>query len=566
MPLVLITDTDYPGHHTYAVTSLSRVGSVVTVVTTTTNALSTGQTVTIAGANPTTYNGAFEVTVTNGTTFTYSLTLTTSAVTSITRSLSTATVTQTAHGYSNGNLITISGAVQPEYNGDFIITVTGLDTYTYTVTGTPASPATGTILAANGPVTPPTGTITATGGKDTVPGVVFLDGYFFVMTTDAVIYNSALGDGTSWNALDFISAQMEPGDGKAIAKSANYIIAFKDWSTEFFYDAANAVGSPLSPVQNGFTLIGCANGNSVTNLDSMLFWVSQTRQKGRSVHMMVGTNQTLISDPNIERILNADDLATVHSFGVKISGHTFYVLTLVTSNITIVYDVTSKSWSQWSSLTLNGSSVNVSSITRSGTTATVTTDSGHGLSDGDPVKIAGADQSGYNGIFQVKYVSSTIFTIEVANSPTTPATGTITATGYTETYFKYTKYVYCSGRDLVLHESNGHLYELTEEAYYDATLPINVLIRTGKLDGDTTDYKRVGKCEIIGNKVDSTAMIRWSDDDYTTNSAYRDADLSVTRSVIRRCGNFRRRSFDIRHIANTSLQLSALELEIEGGK
>lgn len=69
----------------------------------------------------------------------------------------------------------------------------------------------------------------------------------------------------------------------------------------------------------------------------------------------------------------------------------------------------------------------VASITRSGTTATVTVTGGHGITDGKWVIIAGADQSDYNGRFQATYVSSTVFTVQVANSPTTPATGTITA-------------------------------------------------------------------------------------------------------------------------------------------
>ena len=69
----------------------------------------------------------------------------------------------------------------------------------------------------------------------------------------------------------------------------------------------------------------------------------------------------------------------------------------------------------------------VASITRSGTTATVTVSGGHGLVSGQWATIAGADQGDYNGRFQVTVSSSTVFTYTVANSPTTPATGTITA-------------------------------------------------------------------------------------------------------------------------------------------
>jgi hypothetical protein len=72
-------------------------------------------------------------------------------VTSITRASTTATVTATAHGFTTGDQVNIRGAVQTDYNGDFIVTVTDANTFTYTVSGSPATPATGTIIANNGP-------------------------------------------------------------------------------------------------------------------------------------------------------------------------------------------------------------------------------------------------------------------------------------------------------------------------------------------------------------------------------------------------------------------------------
>lgn len=66
---------------------------------------------------------------------------------SIARTDTTATVTHTGHGLATGMKVVIRGADQQEYNGVHQITVTGTDTYTYTVSGTPASPATGTITS-----------------------------------------------------------------------------------------------------------------------------------------------------------------------------------------------------------------------------------------------------------------------------------------------------------------------------------------------------------------------------------------------------------------------------------
>jgi len=65
----------------------------------------------------------------------------------ITRVTTTATVTHTAHGRKVGEKMLIKGALQPEYNGIQTITAITVNTYDYTVTGTPATPATGTITA-----------------------------------------------------------------------------------------------------------------------------------------------------------------------------------------------------------------------------------------------------------------------------------------------------------------------------------------------------------------------------------------------------------------------------------
>ncbi len=67
----------------------------------------------------------------------------------ITRSGYTATVTQTAHGLAVGDETLIAGATQLDYNGlQTVASVPTANTFTYTVQGTPVTPATGTITAA----------------------------------------------------------------------------------------------------------------------------------------------------------------------------------------------------------------------------------------------------------------------------------------------------------------------------------------------------------------------------------------------------------------------------------
>lgn len=91
-----------------------------------------------------------------------------------------------------------------------------------------------------------------------------------------------------------------------------------------------------------------------------------------------------------------------------------------------------------------GTELAVSSITRSGSTATVTTGSAHGLSTGTSVEIAGADQAAYNIVATITVTGATTFTYAVSGTPASPATGTITATTGPTIFDEYDDVVRCS--------------------------------------------------------------------------------------------------------------------------
>lgn len=182
-----------------------------------------------------------------------------------------------------------------------------------------------------------------------VPGVTYLDGTTYVMDAKAKIYGSNINDVTSlgWEAVNTIIAQIEPDNGVCLAKQLVYVVAFKQWSTEFFYDAANPVGSPLGTVQGNKVSQGCRDAGTVASLEGDLFWVSTTREGNVDVYMMSGARPSPIGTPSIERLLQYADFTGCWSFGFHISGHKFYVLTLPRANFTLVYDMTSKEWARW---------------------------------------------------------------------------------------------------------------------------------------------------------------------------------------------------------------------------
>jgi hypothetical protein len=279
--------------------------------------------------------------------------------------LESITITNPGSGYTYAPSITIGNpwvantAVtlneQVFYNGNL---------FTVTVAGTTGS--TGPTDTSGNPFTDGTATLKWSGiaasayallngfPTDTiVPGASYFDTYTFIMTEDGKIWNSEPNDPNNWDALNFITAEAEPDKGVALAKHFNYLVAFGQWSTEFFYDAGTATGSPLLPNQTFRMEFGCANGDSVVEMQQTVVWVGVGKNTGRMVLMLDGVKPVQMSDASVERILNQSTLENVRAYSLKIAGHYFYILNLLDDDLTLVLDIKSKQWCIWTSY-LNG--------------------------------------------------------------------------------------------------------------------------------------------------------------------------------------------------------------------
>lgn len=180
-----------------------------------------------------------------------------------------------------------------------------------------------------------------------VKGFAYLDATTYVGTaTAAALQGSGLNDPTSWDILNIISAYIEPDAGVAVAKQLVYVVFFKQWSTEIFYDAANASGSPLAPVQGAKINMGCRDAGSVTEIDGILLWIAVNKSQSVTVAQMESLKAVTVSTDPIQRLLTAGDYTTVWSFGFKNGGHRFYVVTLKSSDLTLAYDLDEKMWWQ----------------------------------------------------------------------------------------------------------------------------------------------------------------------------------------------------------------------------
>lgn len=481
------------------------------------------------------------------------------ATSSATFSITASTV---GHSLSVNEPIVIWGAAQAAYNVTTVVsTVPNLSTFTYTITSSPATPAT---ITTN---------IFARGGKTTVPGVVYLNDVMYVQDINGPIQSSAEGDVTSWNALGFITPEREPSNPVALAKSLNYVISFKEWDTEFFYDASTAEpASPLSPVDSAYIKLGCAAADSVVEFDGGVIFMSKRDQlqRSREVHVLNGLTPKKISSPEAERILNGSNLTTTYCCYLSAAGHQLYTLTLRDVSTTIVYDFNNGFWYEWSFLTAATSTqIAAGNLTADGTTATVSL-SAHGFNDGDPVLVSSVSQAIYNGIFNISRVDANSFNYQVSGYPAvTTATSSATVmsvAGYTESYFPAVAYASFNNLDLVLHETNGVIYSLEPSTYQDQGVPINMHIRLAPWDGGNNEHKMISRLRAIGDRVASSSYIRYSDNDSSTYSAYRPLDMSNESAQLSRLGSTRRRVYEVRHTENTAFRVESLEQDAKQGK
>lgn len=185
------------------------------------------------------------------------------------------------------------------------------------------------------------------------PWPLYLDGYVFLIKKNTGdIYNSDVDDPTAWTAGSFIQAEISSDHALCLFKVKNYIISIGENSIEYFWDAGNSPGSPLSrndsPVRNvGYITGGCQIGDNV-------YFVGQDDKQNVGVYMINSFKCERISNPVIDRTLqtyintsNAKANITLNTFGhmLSVDGHSFYVL--VTPQTTWVYEITDKIWYEW---------------------------------------------------------------------------------------------------------------------------------------------------------------------------------------------------------------------------
>lgn len=183
-----------------------------------------------------------------------------------------------------------------------------------------------------------------------LPYPIFLDGYIFLaQTSSQIIRNSTLQDPMTWPTDGFIDAEMYPDNLVALTKNQNYLVAMGTESCEFFYDNANATGSPLQRNAPAVAQIGLAAAGSVQQTEKEFIFVGNTEVGGQTVWSVDGFQPTQIASEPVREALDqeGDAIGSVTAMVIQCAGHKWYVMNLYRNFRTFVYDFEEKMWHEW---------------------------------------------------------------------------------------------------------------------------------------------------------------------------------------------------------------------------
>jgi len=355
-------------------------------------------------------------------------------------------------------------------------------------------------------------------------GGAVLNNALYVLGENGTVYGSDDGTGTAWSALNFIDASRSADGGVFLGSHHDNLVVMGPASMEFFYDAGNSTGSPLSRRQDVSYSIGCAFGQSVWHPGDRLFFVGVDESGALGVFLLEQFAPRKISTDNIEAMLTqavVKDSYGVIGSGFSAAGHDYYTMTLHTTpdsiwaETTLIYDDTVGLWYIWD-LAINSISnfPLVDWTKREG----LSTQYGQGiLSNGDIIS-ANDDLLVYDTLLGATYV---------------------------DTDYVATGYVASSA---------------------DSGTAIAMTVRTGMFDGQTNRYKYPESIRFVGNRTPNsqTLTIKWANENNVTFNAGRSQDTSLN-SKEHRLGRFQRRNHEISYSGTDKIWLEALEMPVEGG-
>lgn len=360
--------------------------------------------------------------------------------------------------------------------------------------------------------------------------LVLFDNYVFGLDFNTgAVYNSPLAAATTpWDASNFINSFPRKQLGMALLRHGDYLVTVGSTDTVFYYDAGNALGSPLSPYLGATQPIGCLFADSLASCSGNHFWVARGKDSGPFVAMLADGAIAIqhVSNQAVDLLLtqlignylgNFPDAFGLIGRCIGVSGKIFYLLDAYGSTtfpFTLVYDTQMKSWGVWTKHV-----------------------------DGGP-----------NVAFPFLFAAQTalLFRLDGTFSGSTPTNRPEPVT-------------------ILQGTATGELAVVNQGANYDQILgqvyPLDLLVQSEELDFETMFNKQQQRAFLVGDRgTGGQVSLSWTDDDYATFQGLQTLPMNPEAVDFRNLGQARRRAYKFQYSDNAiGYRFEALELTVEEG-
>lgn len=159
---------------------------------------------------------------------------------------------------------------------------------------------------------------------------------------------SAAGDVTTWNALDFATAESSPDPLSAVFEMAGTLLLIGTQTIEFWAPAAAGAAGQLPFVRTGGANIqwGTTALDTIRKCNDSMIFLGRNQGGARQVVQIRGYDAQPISTADVEADIATEPLLdAATALFMVVAGHAFYVLNLSTHSW--AYDMRTGTWAKW---------------------------------------------------------------------------------------------------------------------------------------------------------------------------------------------------------------------------
>lgn len=361
----------------------------------------------------------------------------------------------------------------------------------------------------------------------TISAFTELDGYVFYAAADGFLYNSDLNSITAYTATNKIAVNMQPDTPLAVFKHRNLIGVSGTASTEFFYNAGNASGSPLSRAEQHFKLIGIQNQRSLTRLGDDIYFASSSREGDVKIMRLRDMSIQPVSTPHIDRLLGTSSAfgSDMHLSGFQLGGYSYVAVVVLSSAATEP------------SYLLMESDDNLL------------------LENGDDI-ILDADTTAATGLSHI-----CIYNVDLniwCEWDTTVMTYIRGAGAGSLNQIIATSRLSTSGKIYLMNPSGDGAIFADDGTNYD------MQVRTSQLDHGTGRRKFINSVRLACDKFEGTALLEANDHDYDSTKWVTLGSFDGTQNepILYRCGSYTgHRAYRLTYSEPSAFRVSALEID-----